>query len=271
MNKNLRLIISVSSDIGFNLAKKWINDGYTVYGTFRSQSKNIKELKKIGVKLFRCDLNNNLSIDNFVKKLRKIKWNVLVFAAGTQKPIGEFKKIKFLEWEKSISINFVKQFKILHNLLPLRYKNKNPIVIFFAGGGTNNATLNYSSYTISKIACIKMCELLDAEIKDTRFTAIGPGWVKTKFHKQTLKSKSISGENYFRTLKKFKDDNFYPMSKVIKCCDWLISSDRNLVGGRNFSAASDPWENKKINNIKKNDNYFKLRRYGNNIFKKLNN
>ena len=57
------------------------------------------------------------------------------------------------------------------------------------------------------------------------------------------------------------------MSKVIKCCNWLINSSKNLVGGRNFSAVFDPWNSKKINLIKKDRNNFKLRRYGNNLTK----
>ena len=58
------------------------------------------------------------------------------------------------------------------------------------------------------------------------------------------------------------------MKKVIKCCDWLIKSSRKLISGRNFSAVNDPWESNKIFKINKNNNNFKLRRFGNNIFSK---
>ena len=145
--------------------------------------------------------------------------------------------------------------------------SKIPSVLFFAGGGTNNATTNYMAYTLSKIASIKAVELLDAEVKDTKFTILGPGWVKTKIHKSTIDQPGSSGDNYKKTIQNFKNDNFYPMSNVIKCCNWLINSSKNLVGGRNFSAVFDPWNSKKINLIKKDRNNFKLRRYGNNLTK----
>ena len=269
MNRSNRIIISISSDIGYDLAKKWLLDGHNVYGTYRTNSKKLLELKKLGAKVFKCDLLKEVSIKAFLKNIKKIKWDVLVLSAGTQEPIGSFNKINFLEWEKSILVNFINQLKIMHGLIPQKRDSKiKPIVIFFAGGGTNNATLNYSAYTISKIASIKMCELLDAEIKNIRFTILGPGWVKTKIHKQTLKAKIQSGKNYYRTLNNFENENFYPMEKVIECCDWLIASKRSLISGRNFSAVNDPWENKKIIKINKDYNNFKLRRFGNDIFQK---
>ncbi len=269
MKKDTRVIISISSDIGYALAKKWLQDGFNVYGTYRKSSKKINELRRLGAKPILCDLLKKNTINRSIKILNKIKWDALIFAAGSQNPIGNFEKIKFEQWEKSLNINFINQLRILHNMLPNRRKSKKkPTVIFFAGGGTNNATLNYSAYTVSKIASIKICELLDAEIKDTKFTILGPGWVKTKIHNQTLKQKKSSGINYFRTINHFKNNDFYPIEKVIKCCDWLIKSNKNLIGGRNFSAANDPWEIKKINRIIKNKNNFKLRRFGNELFLK---
>ena len=37
------------------------------------------------------------------------------------------------------------------------------------------------AYTLSKIASIKAVELLDAEVKDTKFTILGPGGLRLKF------------------------------------------------------------------------------------------
>ena len=123
------------------------------------------------------------------------------------------------------------------------------------------------AYTLSKITSIKAVELLDAELKDTKFSILGPGWVKTKIHKSTIDQPLNSGNNYQKTLQNFKKNNFYPMSKLIKCCNWLLNSNKKLVGGRNFSSVFDPWDNKKINMIKKDPNLFKLRRFGNNFIK----
>ena len=136
--------------------------------------------------------------------------------------------------------------------------------MFFAGGGTNSATVNYSAYTISKIALIKMCELLDAEVKDVRFTILGPGWVGTKIHQATLKAKEDAGANYETTKYKLNSDELTPMNEVLDCCDWLINSPREVISGRNFSAVFDKWGSKELSQeLVRDSEMYKLRRHGN--------
>ena len=223
----------------------------------------------MGIEMIKCDLQDSVSIQKSIDKLKNKKnWDVLVLAAGTQEPVSTFQDCKFDDWEKSITSNFTGQIRFLHGILSNRnvHKESVPSVIFFAGGGTNNATVNYSSYTISKIASIKMCELLDAEIKDTAFTILGPGWVKTKIHQSTIDAKENAGKNFDKTLEMFESNKFFPMSDVVKCCEWIINSKKELVGGRNFSAVFDPWKSDEINKVAQNIDNFKLRRFGNNLF-----
>ena len=153
-------------------------------------------------------------------------------------------------------------------MLPTRRHGSSfePCVLFFAGGSTNNATVNYSAYTISKIALIKMCELLDAEVPDIKFTIIGPGWVKTKIHEATLRAKEKAGNNYKKTIEKLSGNECTPMEAVLDCCDWLIKAPREVISGRNFSAVFDKWGSEElVKMLKQNINIYKLRRFGNDI------
>ena len=268
MSKSQNIIISISSDIGFSLAKKWLKSGKSVTGTYRTKSSLCDELEAMGANLFHCDLEDKSSIHNAINLINNFNsWETLTLAAGHQEPVGKFLDCNFENWEQSIMVNFTRQLNIVHGLMP----NKSPAkssVLFFAGGGTNNATIAYSAYTISKIALIKMVELLDAEILDTTFSILGPGWVKTKIHESTLKAANAAGKNYEKTIQMLENNGSecYPMDKVINCCDWLLSSPRELVGGRNFSAVHDPWESDSIELILSDSNLFKLRRFGNDFF-----
>ncbi len=263
------LILSISSDIGSNIAKILMQDRFQVFGTYNNFNKNLKELSLNGARLFKLNLSKKKNLDNFLNNFWKNKkWDLLILSAGTQEPIGPFNKTNFNDWRESININFIAQVNFLHSMLKYRNKKKKyPRVIFFAGGGTNNATLNYSAYTISKIASIKLVELLDAEIKDTIFTILGPGWVKTKIHDATIKAKNMAGKNYNKTLKMLNSNKCYSMEDLMMCIRWLLKAPKSIIGGRNFSAVHDPWQYKKISKIKSNNNIFKLRRYGNEIFK----
>ena len=100
-------------------------------------------------------------------------WNLFVSAAGTMEPIAPFFSADFDVWEQSVTVNSTAQLRVLHGLWPQR--SRDPVdVMLMAGGGTNNPFTNYSAYCVSKIALIKMCELLDDEEDDLNIFIIGP-------------------------------------------------------------------------------------------------
>ena len=266
------IIISASSDIGAALAKKWSGEGWKVYGTYRTQSPLVSELAHpFGVQLVPCDLTDGSSLTSACLALNQLcpQWDVLVMAPGTVEPIGSFQELDFDRWEEGIQVNFLRQLKIVHQLLPSRNLAAplEPVVLFFAGGGTNNAVLNYSSYTISKIALVKMCEFLDAEIPDTRFVILGPGCVKTKIHEPTLKlAQETKHAQYKKTLERLQNESqCVPMDQVVDSCHWLVTTQCKQVRGRNFSTAFDPWGSKLLEKeLELDPDMYKLRRHKNN-------
>jgi len=258
------IIVSASSDIGTALCRKYIDKGYEVYGTYRTKSQATDSLKSLGVKLHHCDLTDKENVLSTCISLRSVLWDLIVFCPGTQLPIGKFQDCGFDKWAESVNINFVSQMRFLHSILPFRKPGAR--CIFFAGGGTNNAPTHYSAYIVSKIALIKMVEILDAEIPDMTFAIMGPGWVKTKIHHATLDAGLVAGTNYLRTVERLQGDNLTPMKTVVECCEWIESAPRRSVGGRNISLVDDPWGTPDLNlNLECNPNMFKLRRYKNTI------
>ena len=265
------IIIASSSDIGSAMARRWREKAWKVFGTYRTKSYATDELSEIGVELIHCDLSDNGSVQKACLELRNLcpLWDNLILSAGFQEPIGSFISCNFDDWSDSIQVNFTSQLRIVKELLPTRNTNNilGPCVLFFAGGGTNNATVNYSAYTISKIALIKMCELLDAEIPGTRFVIVGPGWVKTKIHQETLLAGERAGENYEKTKYKLSSNECTSMDEVLDCCDWLINSPRDVISGRNFSVVFDMWGTEELSRKLINDlNMYKLRRHGDDAF-----
>jgi NAD(P)-dependent dehydrogenase (short-subunit alcohol dehydrogenase family) len=137
-------------------------------------------------------------------------------------------------------------------------------VLLFAGGGTNDAPLNYSAYTISKIALIKMCELLDAEIPDTRFVIVGPGVVQTKIHRATVEAGARAGQNAQRAREALEGSHCTPMERVLDCCDWVVEAPRESISGRNFSIVFDAWGTEALERqLMQDPDLYKLRRSGN--------
>ena len=63
------IIFSITSDIGFAIAQDWIEKGYRIAGTYRTGSKKINYLKKRGVKLFKCKIDDYKNVNITSKKL----------------------------------------------------------------------------------------------------------------------------------------------------------------------------------------------------------
>lgn len=273
MVKNIKkaIIIGISSDIGFALYESYKEKGIDVYGTYRTYNKSLEKINKEN--LIHLDLANTNSVKQFIicNNFCLDDWDLLVIAPGSQDPVGPFLENNFDEWAESINVNFTNQLRIIHGLinrLQNKHNYKKSTILLFAGGGTNNATFNYSAYTISKVALIKMVELLDAEIDGLNFLIVGPGWVKTKIHESTILAKEKAGDNYQKTVQKLASNELTPMADVVNCCNWLVGESENL-SGRNYSVVFDKWgSDDLINFIKNNSNNYKLRRYGNDNLKK---
>jgi short-subunit dehydrogenase len=261
MKNEHSIILSISSDIGFTIAKTWLGKR-KIIGTYLSNSKKIEYLKSNGVKLYKVNFKKKDSVDKFCKKISSKKVSSIISAVGTQNPISNFEKVNFDDWTDSIFINAINQIRCVVNLTK---KRKKPIkVILFAGGGTNNATKSYSAYTLSKIMLIKFSELIDYEMKSVSCSIIGPGFVKTKIHDATINNKIGAGNHYKKTINRFNSKNCVPIYKVVECVDWALSQSKKVVSGRNISLVYDDWGSKKFNNLLlKNTNIYKLRRFGN--------
>ncbi len=261
-NQKNTLIIGINSGIGMAIAQKLNKDGHNLYGTTRN--KELLERHSNEGKIYYLDLDKTDSIDNFANEtMKELNWDNLIFCPATMEPIGPFETLDISKWVNNFSLNFTSQIYLLQKLL----KSRNPFkskVIFFAGGGTNSSPKNYSCYVASKIALIKMVELLDNEIVNTTFTILGPGWVKTKIHSQSLMPGNESYESYKETKRRLNENDFVHINEVTDSIMWILNQPKEIVGGRNFSTVHDPWGSEELELLLKSDpNVFKLRRHAN--------
>jgi len=260
-------ILGIGSDIGRELAERYSKDGYFVMGTYRHKSSVKKLLFSPDIHLFKCDIAKKSSVESCVEKYKSSAkpWDIFISCVGSMEPIGNFFKCDFNGWEQSVILNSTAQLRFLHEIYPLRNKGKFCHVVFFAGGGTNNPFTNYSAYCSSRIMLIKMCELLDDENPDLNVFIVGPGWVRTKIHAQTLNSRTNAGDNYERTKEFLKSNNpGTDYQNIYDCINWCISKGNSVAGGRNFSVVHDPWHNQEsslVRQLRNDPDKFKLRRF----------
>ena len=233
------IILGGTSDIGKEIAKRLLRDGWEVTGTYRNEKPSTD-----GVKFHRCDLP--FGLECFIEE-----WDLFVSCVGTMEPIGPFVKT----WGKAdgawwnMGANLLWPLQELRKQLPLR--NPKASIMFSSGANTNSAHPNYFAYSIAKIATIKAMELLDAELPDCKCFALGPGYILTKMHEQIRRA----GLEPAPKLKGATHDDVY------ECLMWAHSQPKSVIGGRNIAAHTDDWRNPAFAEmLSANPEIYKLRR-----------
>lgn len=257
---------SITSDIGIALAKRYVADGCTVAGTYRSK-KLLPQLEEIPEeRLFFCDFSDCDSINNSVEAFKKtgLKWDTLIFLAAMPQPLSAFFECDFDVWSTAMHVNAIEQLRTLHAMYPFRAGGRDCNVVFFSGPGTNNAVQNFSAAAVSKHVLLKMCELLDAENPDLNAFIVGPGWTRTKTHDEILADPSVSDEKKRETEAFLVGQQGTSMDDIYRSIEWLCSKGRKVAGGRNFSVVHDPWGTEELARQLAIDNeMYKMRRSGN--------
>ena len=264
-------ILGIGSDIGSALARFYSLEGYVVTGTYR-QKKTVDSILKIpNICLFQCDILKNKDIKRITTEYGNSTifgpWDIFISCVGSMEPIDNFFACDFDMWERSVMLNSMAQLRFLHKMYPFRRKEKRSNVVFFAGAGTNGPATNYSAYCASKILLIKMCELLDNENGDLNVFIVGPGWVRTKIHSQTLTNPSGAGHNYQRTVRFLESREAGTSYRdIYDCIKWCVSHGKDVAGGRNFAVVHDLWKDggaTLVEQLRNDKDKFKLRRSGN--------
>ncbi|MBD3823124.1 MAG: SDR family oxidoreductase [Epsilonproteobacteria bacterium] len=268
MKQSAVLIVGIGSDIGRELAIRYLREGRRVVGTYRSASSlQGLPLSDGNLSLFQLELGSVVSASEFIKEFEKLdlRWDIFISCPATPLPMENFFDTDFSLWRDSVDINSTQQLRLLHMMHAFRDKTKICDVFFFGTAGINSEVVKFSAVAAGKIMLLKMCEYLDAENEDMKFMLIGPGWVKTKVHDLILKHSDPSGEKH-RTTKEFMErSEGTSMDDIYECFCWLSAQEKALVGGRNFSVVHDPWRNEELllPKLREDKGLYKLKRYGN--------
>jgi len=194
--KHKILVIGGYEGIGNRLARLYLNNGDQVFATYSRlkpkgfTSKNICFLK--------LELNNQKKFIVFIKKLKKIKFDVALFVAAVdassiriRKKYCMWNNLSIVEFAKMLSINCFSHIKILEYMMKKKLLNTKAKMIFFsslAGSIYNRGKLKHNKkggdliYRISKAALNVAVKNIAYDFSDTDYSivAIHPGWVRTR-------------------------------------------------------------------------------------------
>jgi len=182
MNKKIVFITGVSRGIGLELAKCFLNDGYFVIGTSRSEFNLFSALGSENCLHLPLDVTNRDQISSCIKKLKEedIVPNVLINNAGITKD-QLFLRMKDEDWDDVIDSNLTSVFNMTKLFIKTMVKDRSGKIINIssvAGLMGNPGQVNYSA---SKAGLGGFTRALAKEVAARNITVncIAPGFIET--------------------------------------------------------------------------------------------
>ena len=271
--KNMKIIIfGASGAIGSYLAKKYLSDKHEIL-LFVKNSKSKKKLIKL-LKLRKIDnvIIDNISVEkknSIIKKINKHSFffqesNLIINAIGDLGEIKDIVNLDLKKFEKTLKINFISNLILLQKILKLKKNNKRLSIFLFSGGGVTSTRKNFGSYSISKIALVKLVEILSNEInkKFIQINAISPGIIKSKMIDITLKNKELVTKEELKKIKRQSSSSDKTLIKLYDVINFLISKKGKMISGKLISSKWDNienWDKKKIEKLSTSE-LFSMRR-----------
>lgn len=259
MKKVNVLVTGGNSEIGVNLISTLHGDGFNIDCTFRHDNDRFKIIQPYLNRSFKVDFSSKKSIEDWLFLLPESYYDVVIFIHGTMEPIGKLGDVFYEDWLSCQQVNFNSIIQAMNYFLcSSKLKTK---FITLAGGGVNGAPDMFNAYTSSKVALVKMNELLANDYPEHDFINIGPGWVRTPIHSQTISSENASLSSKIETERRIKENDFIPMSQVIETLIHFVKSSEKSYSGRNFSVSSgEVFDSDLLEKLRSDSHLFKLRR-----------
>jgi short-subunit dehydrogenase len=192
MNSKKILIIGASSDLGKSISKFFFQKKYQLYATYNKNKKDLN--KKKLYKIYKLNLSNIKSIKIFSKKIKNIKFDIILFMAALTPHKNNIKNNTFGNINPKSLLNFffincVANIKLFEYLLRNNCINKKGKIIFFSSlaGSTHyrgelrhNKKFGNMSYRISKASLNSAVKNMAYDLNEDSYTIISmhPGYVK---------------------------------------------------------------------------------------------
>ena len=204
--KNKKVLITgATGGIGYNLVKKFHEQGSIVLATGTNENKLSqlkKEFKEIKIKSFKLDQHSE--IENFIDSCHSELGGIDVLINNAGITLDNISiRLSDENWKKVIDINLNSTFLMCKHTIKKMLKNKSGKIINITSIVAHTGNLGQANYAASKAGIIGFSKSLAIEYakKNININCISPGFIKTEMtdkineeFKKILISKIPSGD-----------------------------------------------------------------------------
>ncbi len=187
----------------------------------------------------------------------------VIHSAGVYGPIGKMTTVSPEEWWNGVHVNLFGSFLVARQSCLRMQKNGGGRLVLLSGGGASGPFPNYTSYASSKAAIVRFTETIAEEMAPYQIevNCLGPGFVLTRLHQQTLNAPALAGSAFVEKTKAEFQKGGVPPEVGASAAAFLISDAAKGITGKFISAPYDSWESfpEKLKELQGSD-LFTLRR-----------
>lgn len=227
------LIIGGSSDIGYELSKKLIEEDDIII-TYNTK-KNLKKIKsnKNKITYLKLDLTKQKNIDLFIKKNKKILKNIKFINLATAKADKLIINLNIQEIENVFNVNILSNIYLSKKLLNLMIQQNYGRFIFFTSKRASRGDIGISLYSSTKEAISGFSRCLAKEYANFNITSncIKLGYFKTKLFQNIPKKIKLKLLNEIPSKKLGEINNIYNAINTIVKTEYINGSNIDIDGG----------------------------------------
>ena len=178
--------------------------------------------------------------DSVVARYSRI--DVMVNNAGISGPLGPLETNDVAAWVDTVNVNLTGTFLCCRAAIPVMLRQGEGKIINLAGAGATNAWSNMSAYCASKVAVVRLTEVLAQELEHKGITvnALGPGSVHTSmWDHMTVEAAEVGATFIHETGLRVTAGGGASLDECAELAVFLASEESGALTGRLISAATD--------------------------------
>jgi NAD(P)-dependent dehydrogenase (short-subunit alcohol dehydrogenase family) len=172
------LITGANRGIGFEFARQYAADGWTVIATAREPS---DDLHALGARVEILDLADAGTVAGFAGRIDG-PIDLFIANAGTSEPRQPGGADDLVAWQRMMMVNTIAPYALGHALLPAMANGGKLVAISSGMGSIGDNGGGWVPYRTSKAALNMAWSslALEARGRDLAIVALSPGWVQTR-------------------------------------------------------------------------------------------
>lgn len=273
LNDRVALITGAGRGIGRAIALGYAKEGARLVLSARTPGEleqTARDAQALGAEtcIVRADVTQQPQVDGMVAQaLEKFsRIDVLVNNAGMIGPIGALEDNDVASWVQTIQVNLIGTYLCCRAVIPQMVRQAGGKIINLSGSGATSAPHHMSAYGSSKVAVIRLTEILSLELadKNVQVNALGPGSINTRMWEQIRDGAEAVGDTeLFEFGQTVTSGGGAPIERAVELAVWLASDASGHLSGRLIHAVVDDFPNltERITDIMDSDAYT-LRRVG---------